>query len=209
MSARIGRAASAGFPTRQRRHRTPTETSVGARDPLDRRWQRRPHDQFCIVPGTSAPRSTSSRSATVTVLPFDFTSHQYATASSSFQALLSSRSRPVHYTSRKRRASVSLGHSARSGRCASVSAIHSSSVIAPREPGVAALRREAIETVYGAGGKSADLDFESTARTLVVCRVHGIRTKDRTAGMVSRSGRSMILPAPNILKESGVGLPQS
>ena len=70
MSARIGRAASAGFPTRQRRHRTPTETSVGARDPLDRRWQRRPHDQFCIVPGTSAPRSTSSRSATVTVLPY-------------------------------------------------------------------------------------------------------------------------------------------
>ena len=142
-----------------------------APDPRERRWQCRPYGQFCIVPGTSAPRSTSSRSMTITVLPFDFTSHQNATASSSFQALLSSRSRPVHHTSRKRRASVSLGHSARSGRSASVSAIHSSSVIAARAPGVAALRREEIETVDGAGSKSAELDFEAAARTLVVCRV--------------------------------------
>ena len=74
----------------------------------ERRCQCRPYDQFCVVLGTSAPRSTSSRSVTVTVLPFDFTSHQNATSSSSFEALLSSRSRPVHHTSRKRRASVSL-----------------------------------------------------------------------------------------------------
>ena len=83
------------------------------------------HDHPCVLPGTSAPRSTSSRSVTLTVLAFGFTSHQYAAASSSFQALLSSRSRPVHHTSRKRRASVSLGHSARSGWSASVSSIHS------------------------------------------------------------------------------------
>ena len=103
----------------------PTPASGGVPDLCERRWQCRPCDQFCIVPGTSAPRSISSRSVTVTVLPFDFTSHQNATASSSFQALLSSRSRPVHHTSRKRRASVSLGHRARSARSASVSAIHS------------------------------------------------------------------------------------
>ena len=86
------------------------------------------HDHPCVLPGTSAPRSTSSRSATLTVRAFSFTSHQYAAASSSFQALLSSRSRPVHQTSRKHHASVSLGHSARSGRSASISSIHSSSV---------------------------------------------------------------------------------
>ena len=34
------------------------------------------HDHPCVLPGTSAPRSTSSRSATLTVLPFGFTSHQ-------------------------------------------------------------------------------------------------------------------------------------
>ena len=59
-------------------------------------------------------------------------------------------------------------HTARSGRCASVSAIHSSSVIAPpRAPGVASLRREAIETVEGADGKSTDLGFEAAARILL------------------------------------------
>ena len=182
----------------------PTAASDGASDPCERRWQCRPHDQVCIVPGTSAPRSTSSRSVTVTALPFDFTSHQNATASSSVQALLSSRSRPVHHTSRKRRASVSLGHSARSGRSASDSAIHSSSVHRPRAPGVAPLRREAIETDYGAGGKSADLGFEAAARTLVMCRVHGIRTKNRTAGTGWRSGSSTILPAPYVPQRDGL-----
>ena len=34
------------------------------------------HDHPCVLPGTSAPRSTSSRSVTLTVLPFGFTSHQ-------------------------------------------------------------------------------------------------------------------------------------
>ena len=34
------------------------------------------HDHPCVLPGTSAPRSTSSRSVTLTVLPFCFTSHQ-------------------------------------------------------------------------------------------------------------------------------------
>ena len=81
---------------------------------------------------------------------------------------------PVHHTLRNRCASVSFGRSARSGRCPSVSAIHSSSVIAPRAPGVAALRREAIETVCGAGGKSSDLGFETVACILVVCRLHGL-----------------------------------
>ena len=71
-----------GSPSRQRRHRTPTGASGGAPHPRERRAQCRPYDQPCIVPGTSAPRSTSSRSVTVTVLPFDFTSHQNATASS-------------------------------------------------------------------------------------------------------------------------------
>ena len=34
------------------------------------------HDHPCVLPGTSAPRSTSSPSATLTVLLFGFTSHQ-------------------------------------------------------------------------------------------------------------------------------------
>ena len=105
----------------------------------------------------------------------------------------------------QRRASGSLGHSARSGRPASVSAIYSSSVIAPpstRRRGIAT--RSNLSMVPAS--KSAGLGFEAAAPHTVVCRVHGIRRKNRTC----RDGGSVLgvrwssLP-PNILKESEVG----
>ena len=163
VSARIGRTASAGLPLARASpphpHSSVPRRSRSVRAP----WQCRPYDQSCIVPGTSAPRSTSSRSVTVTVLPFDFTSHQNATASTSFQALLSSRSHPVHHTSRNavRRSRSATAHALGAPPRFRRSIRQASSPL--RAPGVAALRCEAIETVYGAGGKSANFVFEAAA----------------------------------------------
>ena len=56
----------------------------------------------------------------------------------------------------------------------------------------------ALERMYVLDSKSADLGFEAAVRKLIVCRVHGIRTKNRTTQMGLRSGRSMIVPAPNV-----------
>ena len=66
------------------------------------------HLERLSVPVRGGARVQALGLGRVTVSAFSFTSHQYAAASSSSQALLSSRSRPVHHTSRKRRASVSL-----------------------------------------------------------------------------------------------------
>ena len=121
VSARVGRAESAGFRQAPASPPHPTAPCGGAPDPRERRWQCGPYDRFCTNPGTSVPRSASSRSVTVTVLPFDFTSHQYATAFSSSQALLSSRSRARYTThvTEAPRASVSRPQRVL-GRCASV-----------------------------------------------------------------------------------------
>ena len=169
MSARIGRTVSTGVPRAPALPPDPRSSVRRRSRPVRARWHCRPYDQFCIVPGTSAPRSTSSRSVTVTVLHQPPERHGVLVVPGVALEPFAPGAPHVSETPRVglARPQRPLG-ALRLGIGGPFLKRHR-----PRAPGVAALRREAIETVFGAGGKSASLGVEAAALIPVVFMVSG------------------------------------